>query len=288
MKLDGNKLVPYQNVTEEEQRLFEETARKVGMTKVREGNGKLETWLEMCHSPVKSHDIYILENEDFAMKVIPSIGGRIWGLEHKPTGFQLIRIMKDAHGNIAAHEGGYEEYNNEGYRSGGYLDDFEVLEADSRHIRMRREFDDGAIATRLIELLPDQPGFTVDTQYTAKTELPPRCCRVHPEFYVPDSKAATLLLRRPDGSFDTTMLDGNENELWLTECPAGEWRIQFELPQGKATLTDRFSQERVGKCYVNRNVSERRMNLELWSAKEPLTPTTGPRLRNTYIFTVEK
>ncbi len=289
MKLEGNKLVPYQVVTAEEQTLFEETARKVGMTKVREGDGDLDDWLEMCHAPVKSHDIYTLENETFVMKVIPSIGGRIWGLEHKATGLQLIRIMKDSHGNIAAYEGGYEEYNNESYRSGGYMEEFEVLEADFRHIRMRCEFDDGSIATRLIELLPDQPGFTVDTQYTAKTALPPRHCRVHPEFYIPDSKSAILFLRRPDGSFTTTVMDGSENELWLKgeQRPAGEWRIQFELPQGKATLTDRFLHERINQCYVNRNVTEKRMNLELWSAKEPLTPTSGPRLLNTYLFTVE-
>ncbi len=290
MKLEGNKLVPYQVVTDEEQTLFEETARKVGMTQVSEGDGSLDKWLDMCHDPVQSHDIYTLENETFVMKVIPSIGGRIWDLKHKATDFQLICIMKDANGNISPYNGGYEEYNNEGYRSGGYKDDFQILEADSRHIRMRCEFNDGSIATRLIELLPDQPGFTVDTQYTAKTTLPPRSCRVHPEFYVPDSKAATLLLRRPDGSFTTTIMDGNENELWLKgeQRPAGEWRIQFELPQGgKATLTDRFLYERTSECYVNRNIHQKRMNLEIWSAKEPLSPTSGPRQCNTYLFTVE-
>ncbi len=273
---------------------FTRIAKQAKVTQVSEGT-MLDEWLKRKHAmekdPIK--EIVTLESPFILMELLPSMGGRIWRAVHKASGHEILRVVGNDEAGFTPKDAGYEEYNSEEYRGGGYYENYQVVEATSSFAVLRCQFEDGVIATRTISLLPDQPGFRVTTQYNAVSDSHARCCRNHPEFNVINMKDATLFIKKADGSILRTTVPWDkkwpDDEIWYRDedIPAGEWGIQFPLNGKTATLTCRFDPATVKTCYVNVCDADSRFNLEEWTTDMPVTPTSGPRLSNTYLFTLE-
>jgi hypothetical protein len=269
---------------------FVRIAKRADVTHVAEGT-RLDVWLaqKQAIGDKETLDIITLESPFMIVELVPTLGGRVWRAVHKASGHEILRVVGDNDVGYTPSNGGYEEYNNDQYRGSGFGEAFQVVEATSTFAVLRCQFKDGSIATRTVSLLSDQPGFTVTTQYNGVTSLKARCCRNHPEFNVPKPTDATLFVKKADGisRFD---LKKQQSEIWMQEdaLPVGEWGIQFPINGKTATLTCRFDPANVKTCYVHVAPYENRINLEEWTKELPLTPTFGPRLKNTYIFTIDQ
>jgi hypothetical protein len=273
--------------------VFERVAKKEGINAVAEGRS-YNDWVEKQKKSKDAEgvDIVQLESSSFLLEILPKLGGRIWRAVDKKSGYELLRVVGDDKSGLAPGIGGYEEYNCDEYRGGGHMETYQLVEQSADTVILRCQFKDGAIATRRISILPDQAGFTVTTQFTGIKDMKARSCRVHPEFHIVNAEDAVLRTKTMDGSFTEAPLNKLfiGGEIWLNNdklIPNNEWAIQFPLDGRKATLTCRFNREDVSICYINVDGSEERINLEEWTKKLPLTPTSGPRLSNTYLFTVE-
>ncbi len=266
---------------------FIRIAKRAGVTHVAEGT-RLNAWLaqKQAIGYKEALDIITLESPFMTVELLPTLGGRVWRAVHKASGHEILRVVGDNDKGYTPDNGGYEEYNTDEYRGGGFGEVFQVVEATSDFAVLRCQFKDGSVATRTVFLLSDQPGFTVTTQYNGVSSMEARCCRNHPEFNVPKS-SAILFVKRADG---TSRVDlSRQSEIWMQEdaLPVGEWGVQFPLNGKTATLTCRFDPANVKTCYVYVAPEKDFITMEEWTKELPLTPASGPRLSNTYLFTVE-
>ena len=278
---------------------FERVADREGLTKLKEGwsTDSYHSWLDKNRTTAKEATIVTLVSDKIKLDVIPGFGGRIWKGQDVATGKEIIHFVGDEKNGYSPTNSGYEEYAYYGYRAEGWATNFKIIESGKDFIVMQGEMRDGTISTRRIELLKDKVGFKVDTQYTAKQNLPARQCRLHPEFSVPDPWKATIFTKQKDGTvknIELSMFDTEQHadnaEFWMQEslCPAGEWGFRYPSPDGKGTVTlvNTFDTTATRDCYIHCSRSEQRINLEQWTFPLPLTPTSGPRFSNTYVFSV--
>lgn len=95
----------YANLNELEK--FMEAVDKHEITYLSEGRGKLARY-DIMRANVTDHRIITLENPDIKIKVIPSLGGRIFKILHKKTGKNVLAMgSPDGYGYPAS--GGYQE-----------------------------------------------------------------------------------------------------------------------------------------------------------------------------------
>ncbi|XP_044481908.1 alpha-glucosidase 2 isoform X2 [Mangifera indica] len=227
-----------------------------------------------------------LKSGDWALKVIPWIGGRIISMEHLPSGSQWLcsRIEID----------GYEEYCGTEYRSIGCTEEYNVLERDLVHddvgeeksLLLGLDIGGGLVLDRKITMPKNNPTvFQIDSSIRALKVGAGSggfsrliCIRVHPTFN----------LMHPTESFVSfTSVNGSKHEVWPE---SGDQFFEGDLlPNGKWTLVDgrvglglvnRFNAEEVYKCYIHWGPA--RVNLELWSEERPVSKQSPLRICHEY------
>ncbi|KAK4747953.1 hypothetical protein SAY87_014539 [Trapa incisa] len=234
--------------------------------------------IELSKTPVE------LKIGEWALKVVPWIGGRIISMDHLPSGSQWLhsRINID----------GYEEYSTREYRSAGCTEEYIVIERDLEHageeepLILEGDIGGGLALQRKISIPRDNPKvFQIDSSIIARkvgagsggfSRLV--CIRAHPSFN---------LLNPTETFISFTSIDGSKHEIWPE---TGEQTFEGDLmPNGEWILCDkclglglvnRFSTNEVFKCMVHWGTG--RVNLELWSEERPVSKESPLRISHEY------
>lgn len=293
-KLEGDSLVCEASVGLPEQlEFFKKVADRENISRVAESRNYADwypTAVDKVNSKANKIQVYTLENDYIKLMVIPAIGGRIWRAIHKQSGHEIVTVSGDEKNGFVPDAAGIEEYSNGNYRGLGYNSNFEVVNSSSDMIHMRCRLSDGTICNRSIAVSPNENRtacFSIETWYTAETEMPARTCRIHPEFNIPDAVNAMLYVNQDEDPEHIKIIPIKDEHIWFTDkLPVNTWGIQFKLNGKKATLHNIIKSDNLSKCYVNSDKTGR-VNLELWSKEVPLTPTSGPRISSTYRLDIE-
>jgi len=264
---------------------FEKVARREGLTMIREhrASGDLDAWLRSVRGPGKKIPIVRLESPKLKLAILPTVGGRIWRLVHKPSGHDILKRYRTKNDGEVPTEGGYEEYSQTAYRSPGWNEPYRITARTENSIALEANLKSGLRLTRKITLDPKAARLAIETTITNPTKQPRTACiRVHPSYDVPDLKRAFVRIKRKDGSWEARSLAADaerEAEDWLEgdDLPAGEW----QLDTGTGLLVvSRFKESQVSRCLLSRDGKEGRVNLELYSRQARLAP--GQRLELTH------
>ncbi|GJU20784.1 heteroglycan glucosidase 1 [Tanacetum coccineum] len=221
---------------------------------------------------------------EWALKVVPWIGGRIISLEHIPTGIHWLRSRIEI--------SGYEEYSGTEYRSAGCTEEYVVIDRDLAQVgqidslKMEGDVGGGLAIQRNISILKDNPKvFKIDSSLVARNvgdgpEAYSRvaCLRIHP----------TFSLTHPTESYVSfTSINGSKHDLWPESGerffegdfrPNGEWMLVDKcLGLG---LLNKFSIDQVNKCLVTWDFGT--ANLELWSEERPVSKQSPLCISHTY------
>ncbi|KAH9753530.1 Heteroglycan glucosidase 1 [Citrus sinensis] len=225
-----------------------------------------------------------LKSSDWALKVVPWIGGRVISMAHLPSGTQWLHSRVEVNG--------YEEYCGTEYRSAGCTEEYSVVERSLQHggeeesLMLEGDIGGGLILQRKLTIPKDNPKiFKIDSKILAGrvgagsggfSRLV--CLRVHPMF--------TLL--HPTKSFISfTSIDGSKQEIWPESgeqfyggnlLPNGEWML-VDKCQGLA-LVNRFNVEEVFKCFIHWGTGT--VNLELWSEQRPVSKQSPLAISHEY------
>ncbi|KAL2489815.1 heteroglycan glucosidase 1 [Forsythia ovata] len=222
---------------------------------------------ELSRTPVE------IKSGDWALKVVPWIGGRIISMEHLPSGTQWLHSRVDVNG--------YEEYSSVEYRSAGCFEEYSVIDRDLEQageiesLKLEGDIGGGLILERKISFPETDPKFfQIDSGIVARkvgagsggfSRLV--CLHVHPMFQ---------LLHPTESYVSFTSINGSKHEVWPE---AGEQVFEGDLrPNGEWMLVDkclglalvnRFDISQVYKCLVHWGTGT--VNLELWSENRPVS-----------------
>jgi hypothetical protein len=267
---------------------FEAVARKERLTMIREhgGTGALGTWLKSLNAKGKELPIVRLGNDALELAVLPTVGGRIWKLVHKPTGREILKRSQDADGGEIPDAGGYEEYSEGEYRSPGWNEAYRVTKRSATSVTLQARLKNGLRLTRTITLDPAKPIVTINSSLTNAAKEPRRAClRSHPTFAIADAGQAFAAVRRSDGTWvRKPLIPADEPEKELDEflagdaLPAGDWMLAD--PAAKLSFRSRFDPAQASQCLLNRSGKEGRANLEIYSKAVTLAPGESLSLRH--------
>ncbi|XP_010551672.1 PREDICTED: uncharacterized protein LOC104822230 isoform X2 [Tarenaya hassleriana] len=223
--------------------------------------------MELSKEPIE------LQAGDWALNIVPWIGGRILSMKHLPTGVQWLHSRIDING--------YEEYSNPEYRSAGCTEEYNVIERDLEHageeesIILEGDIGGGIILRRKITIPKDNPNvFQIASSIEARNVGAGSggfsrlvCLRVHPTF---------TLLHPTETFISFTSVDGSKHEVWPesgeqffegNNLPKGEWRLVNKCLN--LQLINRFDEKQVFKCLIHWDCGT--VNLELWSEERPVS-----------------
>ncbi|RVW93781.1 Alpha-glucosidase 2 [Vitis vinifera] len=234
--------------------------------------------IELSSTPIE------LKSGDWALKVVPWIGGRIISMMHLPSGTQWL------HSRIEAN--GYEEYSGVEYRSAGWSEEYTIVErnleqaGEEESLKLEGEIGGGLVIERQISLPKDNSKvFRVDSGIIAHNVGAGSggysrlvCLRVHPMFN---------LLHPTESFVSFVSIDGSKHEVWPE---AGEQSYEGNLrPNGEWMLVDkclglalvnRFDITEVHKCLVHWGTGT--VNLELWSEQRPVSKQSPLTISHEY------
>ena len=267
---------------------FERTARKAGLKMVREhyGYGNLDKWLATVRRTEKPVPIVRLAGEGLELVVVPSVGGRIWKMVHKPSGREILKRYHTSEGSAVPNEGGYEEYSTDEYRSPGWAEPYRVTAKSATSVTLSAQLPGGLRLDRKIQLDAKKAVVWIQSTLTNTGKQSTwACLRAHPEFSVTDVQKAFVLVARKGkapGRIPTAIKDDVEEQRdqWLRgdEMPAGEWTLVD--PGAKLSIICRFDVKHVDQCLLSRSIPQARVNLEYYSPSKTLKPGESTRLEH--------
>lgn len=257
---------------------FERIARKEGITRVAEGGPtpSLDEWLQSLPREPRALEIQTLRNSSLQVEVLPDLGGRVWRMRHARSGRELLSRAGEE-GAWQPRDSGYEEYSGSGYRSPGWSEAYEVVEADERQITLQAGLDNGLRLTRRLELDGERARLRItSTLENVSGGDRDVCLRAHPQFAVTSTAEASVHVRRGDEwrVIDLARPDdptGEFNE-WLRgeAMPDGAWAVVDS--SADVALAQHFRPDEVSQCLLNWDGAEGRVNLELYSEQRTLQP----------------
>lgn len=251
-----------------------ETAKRIPDVEKASGN----KGIELSGTPVE------INCGEWALKVVPWIGGRIISMEHLPTGTQWLHSRVEING--------YEEYSGTEYRSAGCTEQYTVIDRDLEQageiesLKMEGDIGGGLALERNISISEDNPKvFKIDSSIVARSVGAGSggysklvCLRVHPTF---------SLLHPSQSYVSFTSIDGSKHDVWPESGeqiyerdlrPNGEWMlVDKSLGLG---LVNRFSIDQVYKCSIHWDCGT--VNLELWSEDRPVSKQSPLRISHNY------
>lgn len=226
--------------------------------------------VELSRTPVD------MKHGDWALKVVPWIGGRIISMQHHPSGTQWLHSRVDLDG--------YEEYSSVEYRSAGCLEEYTVIGQDLEQageiesLKLEGDIGGGLVLERLIYFPEDDPKvLMIESSIVARNVgggsggfSRIACLRVHPVF---------TLVHPSESYVSFVSINGSNHEIWPESGeqfyeedlrPNGEWMLVDKcLGVG---LVNRFDVNQVYKCLVHWGTGT--VNLELWSEDRPVSKET--------------
>nr|XP_011465147.1 PREDICTED: neutral alpha-glucosidase C isoform X1 [Fragaria vesca subsp. vesca] len=234
--------------------------------------------IELSGTPIE------LKGDDWAIKVVPWIGGRIISMTHLPSGTQWLHSRVDING--------YEEYSGTEYRSAGCSEEYNVIERNLEHageqesLMLEGDIGGGLVLQRQI-CIPknDSKVFRIDSSIIARkvgagsggySRLV--CLRVHPMFTLLHPSESYVSFMAVDGSKHEIGPESNEKFYEGNLLPNGEWMLVDKcLGLG---LLNRFDVSQVFKCLIHWGTGT--VNLELWSEDRPVSNQSPLRISHEY------
>ncbi|RZC69523.1 hypothetical protein C5167_032891 [Papaver somniferum] len=235
--------------------------------------------VELSKTPVE------LKSADWALKIVPWIGGRMISMQHLPSGTQWLHSRVEVDG--------YEEYSGVEYRSAGCSEEYTVTERtvglageEEESLSLEGNIGGGLVIERQISIPKTDPKvIQIDSGIISRNVGAGSggfsrlvCFRVHPVF---------TLLHPTEVFVSFVSIDGSKHELWpesdekLFEGdlrPNGEW-ILFDKCLGFG-LVNRFNVDEVYKCMVHWGTGT--VNLELWSEERPVSKESPLKISHQY------
>ncbi|KAI3961700.1 hypothetical protein MKW92_034201 [Papaver armeniacum] len=236
--------------------------------------------VELSKTPVE------LKSDDWALKIVPWIGGRMISMQHLPSGTQWLH-------NMVEEVDGYEEYSGSEYRSAGCSEEYTVVERavglageDEESLSLEGDIGGGLVVERQISIPKTDPKvIQIDSGIIARNIGAGSggfsrmvCLRVHPVF---------TLLHPTEVFVSFVSINGSKHELWPGADeqffegdlrPNGEW-ILFDKHLGFG-LVNRFNLDQVSKCMVHWGTGT--VNLELWSEERPVSKESPLKISHQY------
>ncbi|CBI29245.3 unnamed protein product, partial [Vitis vinifera] len=217
--------------------------------------------IELSSTPIE------LKSSDWALKVVPWIGGRIISMMHLPSGTQWL------HSKIEAN--GYGEYSGVEYWSAGWSEEYTIVErnleqaGEEESLKLEGEIDGGLVIERQISLPKDNSKvFRVDSGIIARNVGAGSggysrlvCLRVHPIFNLLHPTESFVLFVSIDGSKHEVWPEASEQSYEGNLRPNGEWMLVDKCL--RLALVNWFDITEVHKCLIHWGT--RTVNLELWS-----------------------
>ncbi|KAF5753750.1 putative alpha-glucosidase [Helianthus annuus] len=234
--------------------------------------------VELSRIPVE------IKSGEWALKVVPWIGGRIISMDHLPSKTQWLHSRVEMNG--------YEEYSGTEYRSAGCTEQYTVLDRDLEQageiesLKMEGDVGGGLAIERNISISRDNPKvFNIDSSLVACNVGAGSggfsrlvCLRIHPTF---------SLLHPTESYISFTSINGSKHDVWpesgeqLYEGdlrPNGEWMLVDKcLGLG---LVNKFNIDQVYKCLIHWDFGT--VNLELWSEDRPVSKQSPLRISHSY------
>ncbi|KAJ4729084.1 Alpha-glucosidase [Melia azedarach] len=234
--------------------------------------------VELSRTPIE------LKSGDWALKVVPWIGGRIISMENLPSGTQWL------HSRIEIN--GYEEYCGTEYRSPGCSEEYSIIERDLQHageeesLMLEGDIGGGLVLQRKFNIPKDNPKvFQIDSKILARkvgagsggfSRLV--CLRVHPVFALLHPTETFVSFNSIDGSKHEIGPESGEQFYEGNLLPNGEWML-VDKCLGLA-LVNRFKVDEVYKCFIHWGTGT--VNLELWSEERPVSKQSPLRISHQY------
>ncbi|KAI3713674.1 hypothetical protein L1987_72257 [Smallanthus sonchifolius] len=225
-----------------------------------------------------------IKSGEWALKVVPWIGGRIISMKHLPTGIQWLHSRVEMNG--------YEEYSGTEYRSAGCTEQYTVLDRDLEQageiesLKMVGDIGGGLAIERNISISQDNPkAYNIDSSLVARNVGAGSggysrlvCLRIHPTF---------SLLHPTESYISFTSINGSKHDVWPESGeqfyegvlrPNGEWMVVDKcLGLG---LVSKFNIDQVYKCLIHWDFGT--VNLELWSEDRPVSKQSPLRISHSY------
>ncbi|RZC91283.1 hypothetical protein C5167_027346, partial [Papaver somniferum] len=265
------------------------------------------TGVELSKTPVE------LKSDDWALKILPWIGGRMISMQHLPSGTQWLH-------NMVEEVDGYEEYSGVEYRSAGCSEKYTVIERavglageEEESLSLEGDIGGGLVLERQISIPKTDPKvIQIDSGIIARNIGAGSggfsrvvCLRVHPVF---------TLLHPTEVFVSFVSINGSKHELWpgddeqffegdlrpndtfllfefcapfqimnlrydvVLNFLSGEW-ILFDKHLGTG-LVNRFNLDEVAKCMVHWGTGT--VNLELWSEERPVSKESPLKISHQY------
>ncbi|XP_010255723.1 PREDICTED: uncharacterized protein LOC104596335 isoform X2 [Nelumbo nucifera] len=225
-----------------------------------------------------------LKSGDWALKVVPWIGGRIISMMHVPSGTQWLHSRVDING--------YEEYSGVEYRSAGCSEEYTVIQRNLEHageeesLILEGDVGGGLVLERHISIPKDIPMvLRIDSGIVARkvgagsggfSRLV--CLRVHPMFTLLHPTEVFVSFVSIDGSKHEVWPESGETLLEGNDRPNGEWMLVDRCL--RVGLVNRFNVNEVFKCLIHWGTGT--VNLELWSEERPVSKVTPLKISHEY------
>jgi len=227
-----------------------------------------------------------LENAKLKAVIIPALGGRLFLLEEKLSGHQVMVVQnRDIHHLLRYDFGGYEEYSQQPFHSPGYSEVYTVKRPSSSEVVLEATLANGLKLTRTYRLLDDEAALQITSVLENTTDSPITCgLRTHPEFQLGRPKDCVVHLALKSGKVVTFPLNDGKNQGHYFGAKKYPFGGKFSLvnPKLGLELEDEFTPSEVEFCYVDWDRLPARENLELWSWQRPL----APHARRTFTHTL--
>ena len=243
--------------------------------------GDLNAWLARVRPKGEPIPMVRLENATLKIAVLPSLGGRIWRMTHKPTGRDILVRSTARDGSERPDVGGYEEYSQADYRSPGWNEPYAVTERSANSVSLSARLGNGLELRRTISLDAAKSVVTIDSTLTNRSKgKVTACLRSHPSFAVSDLAKCTLEAAGGKSRPLALARGGSQKDEFLRgeKVPAGQWAIA-DATAG-LRVRSRFDPAHVAQCLLNRSGKAKRVNLELYTKETSLDPGGALRLRH--------
>ncbi|KAI3859641.1 hypothetical protein MKX03_031155 [Papaver bracteatum] len=227
-----------------------------------------------------------LKSDDWALKILPWIGGRMISMQHLPSGTQWLH-------NMVEEVDGYEEYSGIEYRSAGCSEEYTITERavgmageDEESLSLEGDIGGGLVLERQISIPKNDPKVVqIDSGIIARnigagsggfSRLV--CLRVHPVFTLLHPTEVFVSFVSINGSKHELRPGADEQFFEGDLRPNGEW-ILFDKHLGLG-LVNRFNLDEVAKCTVHWGTGT--VNLELWSEERPVSKVSPLKISHQY------
>jgi hypothetical protein len=224
-----------------------------------------------------------LNGEDWLVKVVPQIGGRIISMTHLPSDSQWLHSTNRING--------YEEYN-AAEDTAGCTEEYKVIRryreqsGKEESICLEGDIGGGLVLQRQISICKENPKIVkIDSSIRAKQGADHSggfsglaCLRVRPSFILQYPTEVSVVFTASNGIKREILPDSGELTFEGVLRPNGEWMLVDK--RTNLSLVNCFDLSQVSICKLHWGTDH--LNMELWSEQRAVSKDTPLRICHHY------